>query len=30
MIVETVNEFAAEILRPAAEEADEAATYPRI
>ncbi|PJK20195.1 butyryl-CoA dehydrogenase [Mycobacterium goodii] len=28
MIVETVNEFAAEILRPAAEEADEAATYP--
>lgn len=28
MIIETVNEFAAEILRPAAEEADEAATYP--
>lgn len=28
MIVETVDEFAAEILRPAAPEADEAATYP--
>jgi alkylation response protein AidB-like acyl-CoA dehydrogenase len=28
MIVETVNEFAEEILRPAAREADEAATYP--
>jgi alkylation response protein AidB-like acyl-CoA dehydrogenase len=29
MIVETVDEFAAEILRPAAAEADEAAGYPR-
>ncbi|OBJ59942.1 acyl-CoA dehydrogenase family protein [Mycobacterium asiaticum] len=28
MIVETVEEFAAEILRPAAHDADEAATYP--
>ncbi|WP_029106636.1 acyl-CoA dehydrogenase family protein [Mycobacterium sp. URHD0025] len=28
MIVETVGEFAAEILRPAAHDADEAATYP--
>lgn len=28
MIVETVNEFAAEILRPAAHDADEAAAYP--
>ncbi|WP_099223142.1 acyl-CoA dehydrogenase family protein [Mycobacterium persicum] len=28
MIVETVDEFAAEILRPAAHDADEAATYP--
>lgn len=28
MIVETVNEFAAEMLRPAAREADDAATYP--
>jgi alkylation response protein AidB-like acyl-CoA dehydrogenase len=28
MIVETVNEFAEEILRPAAREADDAATYP--
>lgn len=28
MIVETVNEFAAEILRPAAPEADEATAYP--
>ncbi|HPX36958.1 MAG TPA: acyl-CoA dehydrogenase family protein [Mycobacterium sp.] len=29
MIVETVNEFAAEILRPAAREADDAAGYPK-
>lgn len=29
MIVETVEEFAAEILRPAAHDADEAADYPR-
>jgi alkylation response protein AidB-like acyl-CoA dehydrogenase len=29
MIVETVSEFAKEILRPAAREADEAATYPK-
>ena len=29
MIVETVDEFAEEILRPAAHDADEAATYPR-
>lgn len=29
MIVETVDEFAAEILRPAAHDADEAADYPR-
>jgi alkylation response protein AidB-like acyl-CoA dehydrogenase len=29
MIAETVDEFAAEILRPAAADADEAATYPR-
>ncbi|MGB3482362.1 MAG: acyl-CoA dehydrogenase family protein [Mycobacterium sp.] len=29
MIVETVNEFAEEILRPAARDADEAATYPK-
>jgi alkylation response protein AidB-like acyl-CoA dehydrogenase len=29
LIVETVNEFAEEILRPAAHDADEAATYPR-
>ncbi len=29
MIVETVTEFAAEILRPAAREADDAATYPK-
>jgi len=28
MIVETVDEFAAEVLRPAAHDADEAATYP--
>lgn len=28
MIVETVNEFAEEILRPAARDADDAATYP--
>ncbi|MGB2918707.1 MAG: acyl-CoA dehydrogenase family protein [Mycobacterium sp.] len=28
MIVETVNEFAEEILRPAAHDADDAATYP--
>ncbi|HUL99205.1 MAG TPA: acyl-CoA dehydrogenase family protein [Mycobacterium sp.] len=28
MIVDTVNEFAAEVLRPAAREADDAATYP--
>jgi alkylation response protein AidB-like acyl-CoA dehydrogenase len=28
MIVETVGEFAAEVMRPAAREADEAATYP--
>jgi alkylation response protein AidB-like acyl-CoA dehydrogenase len=28
LIVETVDEFAAEILRPAAHDADEAATYP--
>jgi alkylation response protein AidB-like acyl-CoA dehydrogenase len=28
MIVETVNEFAAEVLRPAAHDAGEAATYP--
>src|ERR1700677_2515142 len=28
MIVETLNEFAEEILRPAAHDADEAATYP--
>ncbi len=28
LIVETVNEFAEEILRPAAREADDAATYP--
>jgi alkylation response protein AidB-like acyl-CoA dehydrogenase len=28
MIVETVDDFAAEILRPAAHDADEAATYP--
>ncbi|MCV7078654.1 acyl-CoA dehydrogenase family protein [Mycobacterium szulgai] len=28
LIVETVNEFAAEVLRPAAHDADEAATYP--
>ncbi|MGY4711785.1 acyl-CoA dehydrogenase family protein [Mycolicibacterium sp. CBM1] len=28
MIVETVNEFAAEILRPAAHDADDAAAYP--
>ncbi len=29
LIVETVSEFAEEILRPAAHDADEAATYPR-
>lgn len=29
MIVETLDEFAAEVLRPAAHDADEAATYPR-
>ncbi|MEB3982069.1 acyl-CoA/acyl-ACP dehydrogenase [Mycobacterium sp. 663a-19] len=29
MIVETLEEFAAEVLRPAAHDADEAATYPR-
>ncbi len=29
LIVETVNEFAEEILRPAAHDADEAASYPR-
>jgi alkylation response protein AidB-like acyl-CoA dehydrogenase len=29
MIVETVSDFAKEILRPAAREADEAATYPK-
>jgi alkylation response protein AidB-like acyl-CoA dehydrogenase len=29
MIVETVDDFAAEILRPAAREADDAATYPK-
>ena len=29
LIIETVNEFAAEILRPAAHDADDAATYPR-
>src|ERR1700745_336090 len=28
MIVETLDEFAAEVLRPAAHDADEAATYP--
>ena len=28
LIIETVNEFAAEILRPAAHDADDAATYP--
>ena len=28
MIVETLNEFAEEVLRPAAHDADEAATYP--
>src|SRR5271154_5133381 len=28
MIIETVDEFAAEVLRPAAHDADEAATYP--
>src|SRR6516165_10272987 len=29
MIVETLDDFAAEVLRPAAHDADEAATYPR-
>jgi alkylation response protein AidB-like acyl-CoA dehydrogenase len=29
MIVETLDEFAAEVLRPAAHDADEAATYPQ-
>ena len=28
MIVETLNEFAEEVLRPAAREADESASYP--
>ncbi|WP_419538113.1 acyl-CoA dehydrogenase family protein, partial [Mycobacterium colombiense] len=28
MIVETLDEFAEEVLRPAAHDADEAATYP--